>query len=149
MPISHSHLTSSWITGPCILLVNLMKVWNMKSGNAHSVQDGVGGSSGSGGGDGDGGCENYVHCAMLGDGMVGKTCLTLSYTQKLFTDHYTATVFDNYSGEFRTEFSYYLLYCAGVRYTPLILSPVNHELATGYRRALLCIKVIIVYYDYD
>ena len=45
------------------------------------------------------GCENYVHCAMLGDGMVGKTCLTLSYTQRLFTDHYTATVFDNYPGE--------------------------------------------------
>ena len=115
-----------------------MKVWNMKSGNAHSVEDGVaGGSSGSGGGgDGDGGCENYVHCAMLGDGMVGKTCLTLSYTQKLFTDHYTATVFDNYSGEFRTAFSYCLLYCVGVRYTPLILSPANHE--------LLCIKVIII-----
>ena len=45
------------------------------------------------------GCENYVHCALLGDGMVGKTCLTLSYTQHFFTDHYTATVFDNYSGQ--------------------------------------------------
>jgi hypothetical protein len=50
-----------------------------------------------GNGNAEGG-ENYVHCAMLGDGMVGKTCLTLSYTQKLFTDNYTATVFDNYSG---------------------------------------------------
>ena len=51
--------------------------------------------------DGGEGCENYVHCAMLGDGMVGKTCLTLSYTQQRFTDHYTATVFDNYPGECR------------------------------------------------
>ena len=47
------------------------------------------------------GGERYVHCALLGDGMVGKTCLTLSYTQHLFTDHYTATVFDNYPGETR------------------------------------------------
>nr|KAG5694601.1 hypothetical protein BaRGS_015014 [Batillaria attramentaria] len=43
-----------------------------------------------------GGQQKFVHCAMLGDGMVGKTCLTLSYTQKVFTDNYTATVFENY-----------------------------------------------------
>lgn len=43
-----------------------------------------------------GDCPKFVHCAMLGDGMVGKTCLTLSYTQKVFTDSYTATVFENY-----------------------------------------------------
>ncbi|KAL8589814.1 hypothetical protein ACOMHN_020817 [Nucella lapillus] len=42
------------------------------------------------------GGEKYVHCALLGDGMVGKTCLTLRYTQHAFTEHYTATVFDNY-----------------------------------------------------
>ncbi|XP_076441579.1 cell division control protein 42 homolog [Babylonia areolata] len=47
-------------------------------------------------GEGGSGGEKYVHCALLGDGMVGKTCLTLSYTQHLFTDRYTATVFDNY-----------------------------------------------------
>ena len=69
-----------------------MKVWNMKSGSGADRDERVGGN-------GEGGCENYVHCSMLGDGMVGKTCLTLSYTQRLFTDHYTATVFDNYSGE--------------------------------------------------
>lgn len=44
--------------------------------------------------------DKHVHCAMLGDGMVGKTCLTLSYTEKSFTDTYTATVFDNYPGEY-------------------------------------------------
>ena len=43
--------------------------------------------------------ERLVHCAVLGDGMVGKTCLTLSYTQRAFTDTYTATVIDNYPGE--------------------------------------------------
>ncbi|KAI8788261.1 cell division control protein 42 [Biomphalaria glabrata] len=40
--------------------------------------------------------DKHVHCAMLGDGMVGKTCLTLSYIEKCFTESYTATVFDNY-----------------------------------------------------
>ncbi|PVD32352.1 hypothetical protein C0Q70_07785 [Pomacea canaliculata] len=28
--------------------------------------------------------------------MVGKTCLTLSFTEEIFTDNYTATVFENY-----------------------------------------------------
>lgn len=44
-------------------------------------------------------CQNFVHCAILGDGMVGKTCLTLSFTEEIFTDNYTATVFENYPGE--------------------------------------------------
>ncbi|KAL8603630.1 hypothetical protein ACOMHN_005572 [Nucella lapillus] len=42
------------------------------------------------------GCENYVHCALLGDGKVGKTCMTLSYSEDHFSSAYTATVFDNY-----------------------------------------------------
>ena len=75
-----------------------MRAWSMKSGNGQPLEEGVG----SRGGSGEGSCENYVHCAMLGDGMVGKSCLTLTYTQKHFTDHYTATVFDNYSGKFQT-----------------------------------------------
>ena len=85
-----------------------MKLVNMKSGDkgeesgvvrsVSSVSSMSSVSSVRSGESGEG-CENYVHCAMLGDGMVGKTCLTLSYTQRLFTDHYTATVFDNYSGE--------------------------------------------------
>ncbi|XP_041351729.1 rho-related GTP-binding protein RhoJ-like [Gigantopelta aegis] len=41
--------------------------------------------------------KKFVHCAILGDGMVGKTCLTLSYTQKAFMENYTATVFENYA----------------------------------------------------
>ncbi|KAL8589821.1 hypothetical protein ACOMHN_020824 [Nucella lapillus] len=53
-------------------------------------------SSEEGGVEREEGGEKYVHCALLGDGMVGKTCLTLRYTQHAFTEHYTATVFDNY-----------------------------------------------------
>ncbi|XP_076441583.1 cdc42 homolog [Babylonia areolata] len=67
-------------------------------GGGGGGRGGGGGERGRGGGEGEGGSggEKYVHCALLGDGMVGKTCLTLSYTQHLFTDRYTATVFDNY-----------------------------------------------------
>ena len=78
-----------------------MKVETMKLGerSGQRVKSSVSSVS-SGESEGGEGCENYVHCALLGDGMVGKTCLTLSYTQQVFTDHYTATVFDNYPGEF-------------------------------------------------
>ena len=48
--------------------------------------------------------DKHVYCAILGDGMVGKTCLTLSYTEDSFTDTYTATVFDNYPGELTPRF---------------------------------------------
>ncbi|XP_076464208.1 cdc42 homolog [Babylonia areolata] len=55
-------------------------------------------SSDSSGEEGEeGGGENYVHCAVLGDGGVGKTSLTLGYTQNCFPASHTATVFDNYS----------------------------------------------------
>ncbi|XP_013077645.2 cdc42 homolog [Biomphalaria glabrata] len=35
-----------------------------------------------------------VHCAILGDGMTGKTCMTLSYSTRQFVDEYTATICD-------------------------------------------------------
>ncbi|XP_076464535.1 cdc42 homolog [Babylonia areolata] len=76
-----------------------MKIGDMKAESVGMMNGGSGcvRKEGEGGESGGGGVEKFVHCAMLGDGMVGKTCLTLSFTQHLFTHTYTATVFDNYS----------------------------------------------------
>jgi len=41
-----------------------------------------------------------VPCALVGDGMVGKTSLALAFANKQVTDNsYVATVFDNYAGK--------------------------------------------------
>ncbi|XP_046366176.1 rho-related GTP-binding protein RhoJ-like [Haliotis rufescens] len=40
--------------------------------------------------------EKYISCAIMGDGMVGKTSISESYAQKSFKENYEATVFDNY-----------------------------------------------------
>ncbi|KAL5008446.1 hypothetical protein ScPMuIL_014027 [Solemya velum] len=39
-----------------------------------------------------------VNCAIVGDGMVGKTCLALGFTTQSFPESYIATVFENYAG---------------------------------------------------
>ncbi|XP_060063090.1 cell division control protein 42 homolog [Ylistrum balloti] len=39
-----------------------------------------------------------VHCTLLGDGMVGKTCLARSFADRTFPVNYVATVMDTYSG---------------------------------------------------
>jgi len=38
-----------------------------------------------------------VHCALIGDGMVGKTCLVKSFVDQTFPSNYVATVLDKYS----------------------------------------------------
>ncbi|KAK3591820.1 hypothetical protein CHS0354_007676 [Potamilus streckersoni] len=39
-----------------------------------------------------------VQCCIVGDGMVGKTCLALNFVQHRFPKDYVATVFENYAG---------------------------------------------------
>lgn len=40
-----------------------------------------------------------VRCTLIGDGMVGKTCLAKVFSDKTFPDQYVATVQDSYSGQ--------------------------------------------------
>ncbi|XP_069117251.1 cell division control protein 42 homolog [Argopecten irradians] len=39
-----------------------------------------------------------VQCTLVGDGMVGKTCLARSFADRTFPVNYVATVMDKYSG---------------------------------------------------
>ena len=42
---------------------------------------------------------NVVQCTVVGDGMVGKTCLSLAFSKCSAPDEYVATVFENYAGK--------------------------------------------------
>lgn len=43
---------------------------------------------------------NMIQCTLVGDGMVGKTCLSLAFCRMSPpTDSYVATVFENYAGK--------------------------------------------------
>lgn len=47
-----------------------------------------------------------VQCALVGDDMVGKSCLVQAFTGELVDDHYIATVFENYAGEYSYFYKY-------------------------------------------
>lgn len=40
-----------------------------------------------------------IQCTIVGDGMVGKTCLSLAFSKLSVPDDYVATVFENYAGK--------------------------------------------------
>lgn len=42
--------------------------------------------------------QNTVECAIVGDGMVGKTAITKRFTENQFYDKYVATVVEKSSG---------------------------------------------------
>ncbi|XP_045168484.1 cell division control protein 42 homolog [Mercenaria mercenaria] len=42
---------------------------------------------------------NMIQCTVVGDGMVGKTCLSLAFSKLSAPHDYVATVFDNYAGK--------------------------------------------------
>ena len=44
--------------------------------------------------------EKVIQCCLVGDGLVGKSCLARSFLHMTQQSRYTATIFDNYIGGF-------------------------------------------------
>jgi len=84
--------------------------------------------------------QKIISCAVVGDGMVGKTTLALSFVQKQFHDSgYVATVFDNYAGNVQLH---------GESYTVNIFdSPGQHDYEEVRAFSYKDSEVIIVCYS--
>ncbi|XP_033734165.1 rho-related GTP-binding protein RhoH-like [Pecten maximus] len=82
-----------------------------------------------------------VCCTLVGDGMVGKTCLAKVFTDKTFPDQYVATVQDSYSGQ---------AWFAGDQYSITITDSAGEHEGSDVRRVsydksdviLLCYSVL-------
>lgn len=57
-----------------------------------------------------------IQCTVVGDGMVGKTCLAKTFTGESIDEKYVATIFDNYAGKMSVSGDQYTISvfdCAG------------------------------------
>lgn len=57
-----------------------------------------------------------IQCTVVGDGMVGKTCLAKTFTGESLDEKYVATIFDNYAGKMSVSGDQYTISvfdCAG------------------------------------
>lgn len=50
---------------------------------------------------------HLVQCTVIGDGMVGKTCLSLAFSKLSTPESYVATVFDHYAGQMTVDWDEY------------------------------------------
>jgi len=42
---------------------------------------------------------SMIQCTVVGDGMVGKSCMSLAFSKMTAPGNYVATVFENYAGK--------------------------------------------------
>ncbi|OWF50815.1 ras-like GTP-binding protein RhoL [Mizuhopecten yessoensis] len=76
-----------------------------------------------------------VICTLVGDGMVGKTCLAKVFADKVFPDQYVATVQDRYSGQ---------AWFAGDQYSITITDSAGEHEGSDVRRMSYCKSDVIL-----
>ncbi|XP_060063037.1 rho-related protein racD-like [Ylistrum balloti] len=76
-----------------------------------------------------------VFCTLVGDGMVGKTCLAKVFADTTFPDQYIATVQDNYSGQ---------AWFGGDQYNITITDSAGEHEGSDVRRVSYCKSDVIL-----